>query len=96
MKRPIAFLDVFAERPLAGNGLAVVDDADDVGDEAMLAFARETRLSETTYVQSADAEERRLPKPHLDPGRGAALRRAPVAGDRGRRRALARERTGRR
>ena len=57
MKRPIAFLDVFAERPLAGNGLAVVDDADDVSDEVMLAFARETRLSETTYVQSADAEE---------------------------------------
>jgi trans-2,3-dihydro-3-hydroxyanthranilate isomerase len=57
VKRPIAFLDVFAERPLAGNGLAVVDDADDVSDEAMLAFARETRLSETTYVQSADAEE---------------------------------------
>ena len=50
---PIAFLDVFAERPLAGNGLAVVDDADDVGDELMLTFARETRLSETTYLQSA-------------------------------------------
>lgn len=57
MNRPIAFLDVFAERPLAGNGLAVVDDADDVSDEAMLAFARETRLSETTYVQSADDDE---------------------------------------
>ena len=53
MKRPVAFLDVFAERPLAGNGLAVVDDADDVSDEVMLAFARETRLSETTYLQSA-------------------------------------------
>jgi trans-2,3-dihydro-3-hydroxyanthranilate isomerase len=38
---------------LAGNPLAVVLDADDLGDEQMLAFARETRLSETTFVQPA-------------------------------------------
>jgi trans-2,3-dihydro-3-hydroxyanthranilate isomerase len=56
MEHPIAWLDVFAERPLAGNGLAVVDDADGVADEAMLAVARELRLAETTFVQSADAE----------------------------------------
>jgi trans-2,3-dihydro-3-hydroxyanthranilate isomerase len=52
----IAFLDVFAERPLAGNGLAVIADADDVTDEVMLAVARETRLSETTFVQSPSAD----------------------------------------
>jgi trans-2,3-dihydro-3-hydroxyanthranilate isomerase len=52
----IAWLDVFAERPLAGNALAVVDRADDVDDEAMLAFAKEMNLSETTFVQSADAD----------------------------------------
>lgn len=52
MSRRVSFLDVFAERPLAGNCLAVVDDADGVSDEVMLAFARETRLSETTFVQS--------------------------------------------
>jgi trans-2,3-dihydro-3-hydroxyanthranilate isomerase len=56
MARRVAFLDVFAERPLAGNGLAVVDDADDVSEEVMLAFARETRLSETTFVQNAGEE----------------------------------------
>ncbi|HET8975762.1 MAG TPA: PhzF family phenazine biosynthesis protein [Solirubrobacterales bacterium] len=56
MKRRIAFLDVFSERPLAGNGLAVVDEADGVADDVMLAFALETRLSETTYVQTASAE----------------------------------------
>ena len=56
MNHRIAWLDVFAERPLAGNGLAVVDDADGVADEAMLALAREMRLAETTFVQSADAE----------------------------------------
>jgi trans-2,3-dihydro-3-hydroxyanthranilate isomerase len=38
---------------LAGNGLAVLHDADDIDDATMLAFARETRLSETTFVQSA-------------------------------------------
>jgi trans-2,3-dihydro-3-hydroxyanthranilate isomerase len=51
--RRVSFLDVFSERPLAGNGLAVVDGADDVSDEVMLAFALETRLAETTFVQSA-------------------------------------------
>jgi trans-2,3-dihydro-3-hydroxyanthranilate isomerase len=48
----LTWLDVFTSRPLAGNGLAVVHDADDVDDPAMLGFARETRLSETTFVQT--------------------------------------------
>ena len=56
MTHRISWLDVFAERPLAGNGLAVVDDADRVSEEVMLAMAKETRLSETTFVQSARAE----------------------------------------
>jgi trans-2,3-dihydro-3-hydroxyanthranilate isomerase len=53
---PYAVLDVFTEQPLQGNGLAVVRDADGLGDEQMAAFARETRLSETTFVQTAQAE----------------------------------------
>jgi trans-2,3-dihydro-3-hydroxyanthranilate isomerase len=56
MTHRISWLDVFAERPLAGNGLAVIDDADDLSDEEMLALAKETRLSETTFVQSTDTE----------------------------------------
>lgn len=56
MPRRVSFLDVFTDRPLAGNGLAVVDDADGLGEETMLGFARETRLSETTFVQSPSAE----------------------------------------
>jgi trans-2,3-dihydro-3-hydroxyanthranilate isomerase len=48
---PYAVFDVFTEQPLEGNGLAVVRDADDLDDERMAAFARETRLSETTFVQ---------------------------------------------
>ena len=57
--RPIAahaltLLDVFTDRPLAGNGLAVVHDADPLSDATMQAFARETRLSETSFVLGAD------------------------------------------
>lgn len=56
MAHPISFLDVFAERPLAGNGLAVVDGADDLDERTMLAFAKETKLSETAFVQSPGAQ----------------------------------------
>jgi trans-2,3-dihydro-3-hydroxyanthranilate isomerase len=44
-------LDVFTATPLEGNALAVVHDADALDPATMLAFARETRLSETTFVQ---------------------------------------------
>jgi trans-2,3-dihydro-3-hydroxyanthranilate isomerase len=53
MALALTWLDVFTARPLTGNGLAVVHDADAVDDATMLAFARETRLSETSFVQSA-------------------------------------------
>ena len=43
---------MFTSTPLAGNQLAVVHDADGVSDATMHAFARETKLSETTFVQS--------------------------------------------
>jgi trans-2,3-dihydro-3-hydroxyanthranilate isomerase len=42
---------------LAGNGLAVVHDADPLDDRTMQAFAHETRLAETTFVQSATSEQ---------------------------------------
>jgi trans-2,3-dihydro-3-hydroxyanthranilate isomerase len=51
--RRLTWLDVFTSRPLAGNALAVVHDADDLDEERMLGFARETKLSETTFVQTA-------------------------------------------
>jgi trans-2,3-dihydro-3-hydroxyanthranilate isomerase len=56
LRRPITWLDVFTSTPLTGNQLAVVHDADDVDDATMLAFARETRFSETTFVQTPTAE----------------------------------------
>jgi trans-2,3-dihydro-3-hydroxyanthranilate isomerase len=55
MAHALTWLDVFTARPLTGNGLAVVHDADGVTEAAMLAFARETRLSETSFVQTATA-----------------------------------------
>ena len=59
--RRYAQLDVFANRPGAGNPLAVVLDADGLDDEAMQAIARWTRLPETTFVfpaTSADSSYR--------------------------------------
>jgi trans-2,3-dihydro-3-hydroxyanthranilate isomerase len=47
---------VFTDVPLAGNQLAVVHDADGVDDDTMLAFARETKLAETTFVQTANVD----------------------------------------
>jgi trans-2,3-dihydro-3-hydroxyanthranilate isomerase len=46
-------LDVFTSTPLQGNGLAVVHDADELDEPTMHAFARETRLSETTFIQTS-------------------------------------------
>jgi trans-2,3-dihydro-3-hydroxyanthranilate isomerase len=53
--RRYTLLDVFTSTRLQGNPLAVVHDADGVPDPVMHAFARETRLSETSFVQSPTA-----------------------------------------
>jgi trans-2,3-dihydro-3-hydroxyanthranilate isomerase len=49
----IVQVDVFTERPLAGNPLAVVLDARGLDDGEMQAVAREMNLSETTFVLPA-------------------------------------------
>lgn len=43
-------VDVFTDRPFAGNPLAVLPDARGLTDEQMQAIAREMNLSETTFV----------------------------------------------
>src|SRR5690606_39438698 len=48
--RRFVTVDVFADRPGAGNPLAVVPDPARVADDAMQAIARWTRLPETTFV----------------------------------------------
>src|SRR3954471_8351312 len=50
------WLDVFSAERFQGNGLAVVHDADGVPDATMHRVARETRLSETSFVLGSDAE----------------------------------------
>src|SRR5690242_12819361 len=44
------FVDVFADRPLTGNPLALVPDADDLTVPQMRAIAREFNQSETTFL----------------------------------------------
>lgn len=51
-------LDVFAEHPLEGNPLAVFHDGRGLSDAQMQAIARETNLSETTFVLPSDDPER--------------------------------------
>jgi trans-2,3-dihydro-3-hydroxyanthranilate isomerase len=54
-------VDVFTQRPLEGNALAVFFDAKGLDDETMQRIARETNLSETTFVfppQRADTAAR--------------------------------------
>ncbi|TKS53477.1 PhzF family phenazine biosynthesis protein [Luteimonas yindakuii] len=47
-------LDVFADRPGAGNPLAVVFDAEGLDDVTMQAIARWTRLPETTFISDVE------------------------------------------
>ncbi|MEU4218514.1 PhzF family phenazine biosynthesis protein [Actinoplanes sp. NPDC026623] len=56
------FVDVFADRPLTGNPLALVPDADDLTVPQMRAIAREFNQSETTFLLRPGQEgvDRRL------------------------------------
>src|ERR1700744_5342945 len=47
---PFVFVDVFSDRPLEGNPLAVVPDADSLDDATMRRIARESNQSETTFL----------------------------------------------
>ena len=47
---PFYFVDVFASRPLTGNPLSLVPDADGLGEVQMRAIAREFNQSETTFL----------------------------------------------
>ena len=48
-------LDVFAARPLEGNQLAVFADSNGLSSDEMQSLARETNLSETTFILPRDA-----------------------------------------
>jgi trans-2,3-dihydro-3-hydroxyanthranilate isomerase len=51
LARRYALLDVFTDRPLTGNPLAVVLDAEGLTDQQMQAIAGEFNLSETVFVE---------------------------------------------
>jgi trans-2,3-dihydro-3-hydroxyanthranilate isomerase len=55
-KFPYVQLDVFTSTPLQGNMLAVFTDAECLSDAEMQAIAKETNLSETTFIVPRDAE----------------------------------------
>ena len=58
-------IDVFAETPLGGNPLAVVENADDLSDTQMRRIAGEFNQAKTTFLMQSDAErseERRVGK----------------------------------
>ena len=54
-----AVLDVFAERPLEGNALAVFTDARGLSTAEMQSIARETNLCETTFILPRSPEVER-------------------------------------
>jgi trans-2,3-dihydro-3-hydroxyanthranilate isomerase len=56
---PYVLLDVFTRRPLEGNQLAVFTDARGLSDDEMQALARETNLSETTFILPRPGEVER-------------------------------------
>lgn len=53
-------VDVFTDRPFAGNPLAVVLDADDLDTAQCQALAREFNLSETAFAMRSDAATYRV------------------------------------
>src|ERR1700737_2734967 len=66
----LRWVDVFTDRALAGNPLAVVLQADGLSTEQMQAIARETNLSETTFVLPPEtrghAAKVRIFTPHVE------------------------------
>src|SRR5437899_10708575 len=66
----LRWVDVFTDRALAGNPLAVVLDAAGLSDMEMQAIARETNLSETTFVLPPEKREHaakvRIFTPHVE------------------------------
>lgn len=52
--------DVFAERPLAGNPLAIFPDGEHVPEQLMQPLARELNLSETVFLMPSAAAHARL------------------------------------
>ncbi len=53
-------IDVFAEAPLSGNPLAVVERADGLDDDALRRIAREFNQAETTFLMESKLADWKL------------------------------------
>lgn len=53
-------IDVFADAPLTGNPLAVVEDADDLSEARMRRIAGEFNQAETTFIMRSERADRKL------------------------------------
>ncbi len=56
----VVYVDAFTEVPFAGNPCAVLPDAQGLSEEEMQAIARETNLSETSFVFLSDRADFRV------------------------------------
>lgn len=80
MARRFYIVDVFAERPYAGNQLAVVVGEDGLSDETMQQLAAETNYSETTFVTSAPEHDGGYRVRIFTPAREIAFAGHPILG----------------
>jgi trans-2,3-dihydro-3-hydroxyanthranilate isomerase len=80
MKRRFNTLDVFTDRPLAGNPLAVVLDSAGLDSTRMQAIAREFNLSETTFVTEPHDSVNTAGLRIFTPGRELAFAGHPTIG----------------
>jgi len=60
MERAAGLIDVFADTPLSGNPLAVVEDADDLSVDQMKRIAGEFNQAETTFLMQSTRADRKL------------------------------------
>lgn len=56
----VGLIDVFAQTPLSGNPLAVVEGADDLTDDAMRRISGEFNQAETTFLLKSDRADWKL------------------------------------
>lgn len=80
MAWPFYLVDVFAERPYAGNQLAVVVSADELSDQTMQQIAAETNYSETTFVRPTPEHDAVYRVRIFTPAREIAFAGHPILG----------------
>jgi trans-2,3-dihydro-3-hydroxyanthranilate isomerase len=80
MAHSFYIVDVFAERPYAGNQLAVVVGANGLSDDTMQRIAAETNYSETTFVTSVREQDGGYRIRIFTPAREIAFAGHPILG----------------